>query len=70
MATVGLLQEDISCRIFGKAYEFAKHKLLYYETLDTSRMKICEAKQPRVEDDSDSGCKIMELVKFTGVGRP
>lgn len=51
-------------------YESANYVLLECEPLDTIRMRMFAGKQPGVEQDAGLGCKILELVKFTGVGWP
>lgn len=68
LVTVGFLLRGISCRLCGQASEYAKHKLLECKRLDIRRMRIFEGKQLGEEGDAGSGYKILEHVKFTGIG--
>lgn len=70
LATVGLLQGGITCRLCGKALESAKHILLKCELLDIRRRRIFEGWQIGQDVYSALEFNIVEVVKFTGGGRP
>lgn len=65
LAPSGNIRQLLDADFVGQASESAKHILLEYEPLDTSRRRISEGKPPGVEEDAGPEYEILELVKGT-----